>query len=123
MNEFDSLVADTIRYLEQLKASGVERVAISRETLAELSAVPAHSSARAAALDAIWQRARICVKCQELAEKRKHVVFGVGNPEARLVFVGEAPGEDEDMQGEPFVGRAGQLLTKIIQAMGLARHD
>jgi uracil-DNA glycosylase len=50
-------------------------------------------------------------------------VFGVGNPHARLMFVGEAPGRDEDEQGEPFVGRAGQLLTKIIQAMGLQRSD
>jgi uracil-DNA glycosylase family 4 len=50
-------------------------------------------------------------------------VFGVGNPEARLMFVGEAPGADEDIQGEPFVGRAGQLLTKIIESIGLQRSD
>jgi DNA polymerase len=51
------------------------------------------------------------------------VVFGVGNPEAELMFVGEAPGRDEDLQGEPFVGRAGQLLTRIIEAIGLRRQD
>jgi DNA polymerase len=62
-----------------------------------------------------------CVKCAHLAAARKNVVFGVGDINARLMFVGEAPGADEDSQGEPFVGAAGQLLTKIIQAMGLSR--
>jgi DNA polymerase len=63
-----------------------------------------------------------CTRCR-LSEKRTHVVFGVGSPTARLMFVGEGPGADEDAQGEPFVGRAGQLLTKIIEAMGLRRQD
>jgi uracil-DNA glycosylase family 4 len=64
-----------------------------------------------------------CLKCPHLVKSRTQVVFGVGNPEAELMFVGEAPGADEDAQGEPFVGRAGQLLTKIIQAMGYQRED
>jgi DNA polymerase len=64
-----------------------------------------------------------CTKCPHLARSRKQVVFGVGHPEAQLMFVGEAPGADEDMVGEPFVGRAGQLLTKIIETMGLRRSD
>ncbi|TMA62558.1 MAG: uracil-DNA glycosylase [Deltaproteobacteria bacterium] len=64
-----------------------------------------------------------CRRCK-LAPHRTHVVFGVGNPRARLVFVGEAPGRDEDVQGEPFVGRAGQLLTEIItKGMRLRRED
>jgi len=63
-----------------------------------------------------------CTRCK-LSKGRIQIVFGVGNPDARLVFVGEAPGADEDAQGEPFVGRAGQLLTKIIEAMGLKRED
>ncbi|MDP3730491.1 MAG: uracil-DNA glycosylase [Candidatus Omnitrophota bacterium] len=63
-----------------------------------------------------------CVSC-DLHTTRRNVVFGSGNPKARLMFVGEAPGEDEDLQGLPFVGRAGQLLTKIIEAMGLKRQD
>jgi DNA polymerase len=63
-----------------------------------------------------------CTRCK-LAEGRHHLVFGVGDPKAELVFVGEGPGEDEDLQGEPFVGRAGQLLTKMIEAMGFARGD
>ena len=64
-----------------------------------------------------------CRKCPHLAESRHSVVFGVGNPGAELMFVGEAPGADEDEQGEPFVGRAGQLLTKIIETMGYQRED
>lgn len=64
-----------------------------------------------------------CEKCPHLVRTRKQVVFGVGNPNAELMFVGEAPGADEDEQGEPFVGKAGQLLTKIIQAMGFERSD
>lgn len=64
-----------------------------------------------------------CEKCPHLVRSRTQVVFGVGNPEAELMFVGEAPGADEDAQGEPFVGKAGQLLTKMIQAMGFERTD
>jgi uracil-DNA glycosylase len=63
-----------------------------------------------------------CQRCK-LAPLRHNLVFGVGNPDADLVFVGEAPGADEDAQGEPFVGKAGQLLTKMIEAMGYARGD
>jgi DNA polymerase len=64
-----------------------------------------------------------CTLCPHLVRSRTQVVFGVGNPEAELMFVGEAPGADEDAQGEPFVGAAGQLLTKIIVAMGLRREE
>src|SRR3954454_13567414 len=63
-----------------------------------------------------------CTRCK-LHKGRHTIVFGVGSPKARLMFVGEAPGEDEDLQGFPFVGKAGQLLTKMIEAMGLARDD
>ena len=81
------------------------------------------SQAKAAAFADLRTRALACVKCSHLASSRKHVVFGVGSIDAQLMFVGEAPGADEDEQGEPFVGKAGQLLTKIIQATGLARAD
>ncbi len=64
-----------------------------------------------------------CTRCKLHTQGRKQIVFGVGNPEADLMFVGEAPGADEDVQGIPFVGRAGQLLTKIIEAIGLKRED
>jgi len=79
--------------------------------------------AEAAAFAALRERALACVKCEHLASSRKNVVFGVGNINADLMFVGEAPGADEDEQGEPFVGKAGQLLTKIIETMGLKRGD
>lgn len=62
-----------------------------------------------------------CQRCK-LAPTRTHLVFGTGNPDAELLFIGEGPGRDEDLQGEPFVGRAGQLLTKMIGAMGLSRE-
>ncbi len=64
-----------------------------------------------------------CTRCALHALGRRQIVFGAGNPGADLMFVGEAPGADEDIQGEPFVGRAGQLLTKIIEAIGLSRAD
>jgi uracil-DNA glycosylase family 4 len=64
-----------------------------------------------------------CVRCKLHGMGRRQIVFGVGNPAADLMFVGEAPGADEDIQGIPFVGRAGQLLTKIIEAIGLKRDD
>lgn len=71
-----------------------------------------------------WKdRVAQCARCQELASTRKQTVFGVGNPEAKLLFVGEAPGADEDAQGEPFVGRAGQLLNDIIKACKMKRED
>ena len=79
--------------------------------------------ARTAAFAELRERAMACVKCPHLASSRRNVVFGVGNISAELMFIGEAPGADEDEQGEPFVGKAGQLLTKIIQTMGLQRGD
>jgi len=64
-----------------------------------------------------------CTRCRLHKQGRKQIVFGVGNPKADLMFIGEAPGADEDQQGEPFVGRAGQLLNNMIKAMGLRRED
>lgn len=76
-----------------------------------------------ATLDVLQQHVTGCTACGELASTRTQTVFGVGNPNARLCFVGEAPGADEDRQGEPFVGKAGQLLTKIIEACHLTRDE
>ncbi len=78
---------------------------------------------RTTALAAIARKVAACTRCGELARTRRQTVFGVGNPHARLVFIGEAPGADEDRQGEPFVGAAGQLLNKIIAACGMRRED
>jgi len=74
-------------------------------------------------LAAVRERVGACTKCAHLACSRTQTVFGVGNPDADLMFIGEAPGADEDQQGEPFVGRAGQLLTRILMAMHFARED
>jgi uracil-DNA glycosylase len=78
---------------------------------------------KAELLSAIREHVRACTKCAHLASSRTQTVFGVGNPDADLMFIGEAPGVDEDQQGEPFVGRAGQLLTRILKAMNFARED
>ena len=75
------------------------------------------------ALSAVREDIGDCTRCKLHGLGRKQIVFGVGNPTADLMFVGEAPGADEDFQGIPFVGRAGQLLTKIIEAIGLTRDD
>lgn len=86
--------------------------------------LPATSTADTAVdgnrLDDIAVQASSCTACQ-LSEQRTKVVFGVGNPEADIVFIGEAPGRDEDLKGEPFVGRAGQLLDRMLAALGMDR--
>lgn len=98
---------------------------LPKKIIPPLSTAPITSSAaeKIEAFNALRARALVCVRCAHLASSRKNVVFGVGNIDAQLMFVGEAPGADEDAQGEPFVGRAGELLTKIIQATGLKRSD
>ena len=78
---------------------------------------------RAVALNAIAQEVSACTKCTELCSNRTKTVFGVGSSEAKIVFLGEGPGADEDQQGEPFVGAAGQLLDKILSASKLAREQ
>lgn len=78
---------------------------------------------RAATLDVLEQEVSACTLCDELASTRNKTVFGAGNPRARLCFLGEAPGADEDRTGIPFVGRAGQLLDKIIEACTLTRDE
>jgi DNA polymerase len=85
-------------------------------------AAPVGDGTGATKLAAIREELGDCQRCK-LAGKRTNIVYGVGNPDAPLVFVGEAPGADEDRTGEPFVGAAGQLLTKMIEAMGFSRDD
>jgi uracil-DNA glycosylase len=101
-------------------------VAVVRSAEPVLSAGPQSGAGiqdQAQALRAIRQDLGDCTRCKLHQQGRKQIVFGVGNPNADLMFIGEAPGADEDMQGEPFVGRAGQLLTNMIKAMGLTRQD
>jgi len=92
----------------------------SRDAIAQLQF---DAPDKAQILASVRERVGDCTKCGHLASSRTQTVFGVGNPDAEIMFIGEAPGADEDRQGEPFVGRAGQLLTKIIKAMGFARDD
>jgi uracil-DNA glycosylase len=85
--------------------------------------IPEGAGSRQRLLDELNSQVRACQLCSVLARQRTQTVFGVGSPAARVVFFGEAPGADEDRQGEPFVGRAGQLLTKIIEACTWKRSD
>ena len=78
---------------------------------------------RREALKEVFAQASVCVRCQELAATRKNVVFGAGNADAELMFVGEAPGASEDEQGLPFVGRAGKLLASLLGEIGMERKD
>ena len=93
------------------------------EELIEISATPDALADPAQGLRAIREDIGDCTRCRLAKQGRKQIVFGVGNPRAELMFIGEAPGADEDQQGEPFVGRAGQLLNNMIKAMGLRRED
>ncbi len=104
------------------KSFGIEGVYVKKEKQKPQHKRVDERAARRAALDEIAAFVAKCHKCP-LYEQATNPVFGVGDPCAELMFIGEGPGADEDAQGEPFVGRAGQLLTKIIQAMGLQRGD
>ena len=104
--------------LNEVSPEAIRRDAVS---MFDRVAVPAAVSAKER-LVAIREDLGDCTRCK-LHARRTHLVFGVGNPDADLMFVGEAPGRDEDLQGEPFVGRAGKLLTKIIESIGLRRED
>ncbi len=111
------------------KALKVEPVNVPEPESASSPSQPAiqepemSSEEKTAAIQHVLERASVCTKCPNLVRSRKNVVFGVGTVDAKLMFVGEAPGVDEDAQGEPFVGKAGQLLTRIIQTMGLSREE
>ena len=137
MNEFQSAIDHVHATLSDLREQGVELRA-SAASLARLAntptaakpapaplpgSAPVSGSSKAERLAALRGPVLACTLCPHLVKTRTQVVFGVGNPEAELMFVGEAPGEDEDRQGEPFVGDAGQLLTKIIAVMGFSRDD
>ncbi|MFL5320464.1 MAG: uracil-DNA glycosylase family protein [Myxococcaceae bacterium] len=92
------------------------------KSVADLAPITGYSEADRRPLDEIKRELGECTRCK-LCSGRKQIVFGVGNPRAKLVFVGEGPGAEEDAQGIPFVGPAGQLLTKMIEAMGFGRDE
>src|SRR5215217_9440163 len=128
-----------IAALEKIRESSDHAPRASRSALAQLQSAPVlaplpeapaspcrrhlQQREKAAMLAVVQERVRACTKCAHLVCSRTQTVFGVGNPDAEVMFIGEAPGLDEDKQGEPFVGRAGQLLTRIIKAMNFARED
>lgn len=128
------LVASLKAYLEELKESGVDELpwappqghAAVPGNAGPGGEVPSPVAGEPASVGESLDRIRAdlgeCQRCA-LGKTRTTLVFGVGNPRARIVFVGEAPGRDEDLQGEPFVGEAGQLLNRIITRMGLKRED
>src|SRR6266853_4926476 len=109
-----------IAALETIRQTSGRLPRASKTALAQLQFVAPN---KAELLAPIRERVRTCTKCPHLACSRTQTVFGVGNPDAELMFVGEAPGADEDAQGEPFVGRAGQLLNQIITASHLTREE
>lgn len=110
-----------IGHLERLRGDGVWGLDIQAASPVT-EPIPAAEVASGGGLEQIASEAAGCTLCK-LSEGRTNVVFGVGPPSARLMFIGEGPGRDEDLQGEPFVGRAGQMLNRIIAAMGLRRED
>ena len=120
MGDEQRALARTLKqHLEGLKAFGVTVLPTART--AQTAAKPAEASKRDR-LEALAREVERCRRCP-LYRTRTQAVVSDGSPSAKLVFVGEAPGRDEDLQGKPFVGAAGQLLTKMIEAMGLRRQD
>jgi len=106
-----------------LEMSGVDVISTPQ---VESKTAPVSKSSSASAKEsllALREYTWVCTLCSDLAQTRKSVVFGSGNARADLVFVGEAPGHEEDIQGQPFVGKAGQLLTKIIESIGQSRES
>ena len=114
-------LAEHLAFLTELGVGGVSRDPRWRVT--DRPAVNAAAGSPAETLADIRTDLGDCTRCKLHTLGRRQIVFGVGNPAAGLMFVGEAPGRDEDAQGIPFVGRAGQLLTKMIEAIGLRRED
>ncbi|MDQ6802790.1 MAG: uracil-DNA glycosylase [Acidobacteriota bacterium] len=110
------MTEDLARELELLREFGFTHLDINR---------PPATDNRPPSTDLLGELMRVVTACEKcrLSKSRTQVVYGVGNPNADLMFIGEAPGRDEDIKGEPFVGRAGQLLTDIIKAMQLTRDD
>ena len=120
-NEIRATLAASRSQLEYLSDLGLESQQVDVPVKPEMSA-PGLMTPSSESLEAILNDIGDCQRCG-LAASRAKLVYGVGNPNARLVLVGEAPGREEDQQGEPFVGEAGRLLDRILLAMGLQRDD
>lgn len=109
-------------YLDGIALSDAREATVAKPVAVPAPAARPATTPHTTGLSDLAKTVSVCTRC-ELHKSRTQTVFGVGNPNAKLMFIGEAPGADEDAKGEPFVGRAGQLLTKIIAAMGKTRHD
>ncbi|MFN9721411.1 MAG: uracil-DNA glycosylase family protein [Planctomycetota bacterium] len=109
----------TAEQIQSVSACGEKTEAVLRVMSRQFDSV----EERAGALATVAEAVAACQRCQELASRRKRTVFGVGNPAAEIMFIGEAPGAEEDATGEPFIGPAGQLLDRIIAASHLRRED
>ncbi len=120
-NEIRATLAAARSQFEYLTDLGFEELKVTVPTGSDVQNAEA-ANPDSAALDAVFNDLGDCQRCG-LGASRTKLVYGVGNPNARLVLVGDAPGREEDLQGEPFVGEAGRLLDRILQAMGLHRDD
>ena len=122
--EVRELIVETKKHLEHLRVLGLENIRLAPVPSAKPKERPLDlkQETRTETFEQIHAEIGDCTRCP-LHTDRTHVVHTEGNRKARLMFVGEAPGADEDVQARPFVGRAGQLLTKIIEAIGLKRED
>jgi uracil-DNA glycosylase family 4 len=120
--QLKNLVTGLRHYLEEERAMGLEGWPKSSAPPREKASSPPPPSPSSSSLKEVREELGDCRRCK-LHSTRTNIVFGAGNPGALLVFVGEGPGRDEDLQGKPFVGLAGQLLTKIIQAIQLTREE
>lgn len=120
--EVPLLLDEVERTLKRMAASGVRGFDLSAESIHKVRSWGDSTTEKKETLGAIRMDLGDCTRCR-LHEKRRSIVFGEGNAKARLVFVGEGPGADEDLKGEPFVGAAGRLLTRIIEAIHLTRND
>ena len=116
------IIADLKSYLEYLKGMGIENLPSSRSRFQEAFPDPSSQSFRSQTLKEIRKEMGDCRRCK-LHRTRRTIVFGEGNKKAKLMLIGEGPGYDEDVQGRPFVGKAGQLLTKILQSIHLQREE
>ena len=122
MDRVREVIADLKSYLEYLRGMGLEALPVSESIPMKRQANPSAVTRPGPTLEDIRSELGDCQRCK-LHRTRQTIVFGEGNENAKLMFIGEGPGYDEDVQGRPFVGRAGQLLTKIIQSMQLQRED
>jgi len=113
---------ELLLFLRDMRWRDVDRGSPSAESAAAGQSITADEDCSGSDLGSMARSAASCQACR-LAAGRRNVVFGVGNPTARLMFIGEGPGAEEDARGEPFVGRAGQLLTAMLRAMRLNRGD